>query len=344
MSCLVEHSLIAVWVKFRNNSPPFPALMLLPSYNYAGWYRGISNEVSPLVNGDNYVGHDFDVVKSLAMGLQQGDRHALSRAITYFESTRLEHKFIAAALLRELESGSKLADKQQKSFKIGVSGPPGAGKSSLIEALGSYIVNTTTDKVAVLAIDPSSKRSGGAILGDKTRMPVLSASENAFVRPTPARGTLGGVGRSTSDAIIACSAGGYNRVLVETVGVGQSETAVEDLVDCFMLVVPPVGGDELQVIKRGITELADIVVVNKADGELKTAAARAAQSFRGTMHFHRTRRRNWTPVVLTCSALTGFGVDTLHQQLEECHKALWSSGELFEVGHAVASLTWHVGL
>ncbi|KAL4452556.1 hypothetical protein ABPG75_008218 [Micractinium tetrahymenae] len=220
-------------------------------------------------------------------------------------------------------------------LRVGVSGPPGAGKSSLIETLGCSLLDAG-ERVAVLAVDPSSQTSGGAILGDKTRMPRLSASPDAYVRPSPARGTLGGVARSTFDAITICEAAGYTkaRVLVETVGVGQSEVAVQDLVDVFMLVLPPVGGDELQVIKRGVTELADIVVINKADGPTKAAAARAAAAFKSTLHFHRPRRRSWQPAVLTCSAHTGEGVDQLQGVLGEYALAVAGSGELAQLRRA----------
>lgn len=217
-----------------------------------------------------------------------------------------------------------------EALRIGVSGPPGAGKSSLIETLGCSMLEAG-DRVAVLAIDPSSQASGGAILGDKTRMGRLSTSDDAYVRPSPARGTLGGVARATFDAILICEAAGYTKVLVETVGVGQSETAVQDLVDVFILVLPPVGGDELQVIKRGVTELADIVVINKADGPTTAAAARAAAAFKSTLHFHRPRRASWQPAVLTCSAHSVQGVDRLQAELAHYAAAMTASGELAQL-------------
>ncbi|KAL4421731.1 hypothetical protein ABPG77_002347 [Micractinium sp. CCAP 211/92] len=313
----------------------------------------------------------FAAVEQLAEGILGGCRLSLSRGITLTESTRLDHQLQAAKLLRELQvrlderrqaalarvhnvrpggshfSGSGHSTDGDTSsggssslndllmaaggpLRVGVSGPPGAGKSSLIETLGCSLLEAG-ERVAVLAVDPSSQATGGAILGDKTRMPRLSASPDAYVRPTPARGTLGGVARSTFDAIILCEAAGYTKVLVETVGVGQSEVAVQDLVDLFLLVLPPVGGDELQVIKRGVTELADIVVINKADGPTKAAAARAAVAFRSTMHFHRPRRRSWQPAVLTCSAHSGEGVDRLQEALGEYALAVAGSGELAEL-------------
>ncbi|KAI3432586.1 hypothetical protein D9Q98_004134 [Chlorella vulgaris] len=287
----------------------------------------------------------FAAIEELADGILRGCRLSVSRGVTLTESSRLDHQLQAAKLLRELQK--RLAERRESSglsssgsnstgsllplgaapLRIGISGPPGAGKSSLIETLGCALVEEG-ERVAVLAIDPSSQASGGAILGDKTRMPRLSASLEAYVRPSPARGTLGGVARATFDAILICEAAGYSKVLVETVGVGQSETAVQDLVDIFVLVLPPVGGDELQVIKRGVTEMADIVVINKADGSTEAAAARAAAAFRSTLSFHRKRRQSWQPTVLTCSAHTGLHVDKLLQQLAEYQAAMQGSGEL----------------
>ena len=267
----------------------------------------------------------FHEIETLSEGIISGDRLAVSRGITLTESLRPDHQLLAAALLRALQKMKRTAT--GSAFRIGVSGPPGAGKSTLIETLGSALIEKGLP-TAVLAIDPSSQVSGGAILGDKTRMPMLSNSEDAFVRPTPARGTLGGVARATNDAILIAEAAGYQRVLVETVGVGQSETAVADLVDCVLLVAPPVGGDELQVIKRGIMEISDIIAVNKADGETLLAARRAAAHFRGTLHFHRQRRRSWSPVVLTCSAKSGEGIDELVSTLDRFLQALTASGEL----------------
>ncbi|EFN57561.1 hypothetical protein CHLNCDRAFT_21255 [Chlorella variabilis] len=272
-------------------------------------------------------------MEALAAGILQGSRRAVSQGISLVESSRLDHQLLAAKLVRALRRERREAAAQSggpEPFRIGVSGPPGAGKSSLIEALGVELLRAG-ERVAVLAIDPSSESSGGAILGDKTRMPRLSASADAYVRPSPARGTLGGVARSTVDAISICEAAGYSKVLVETVGVGQSETAVQDLVDVFVLVLPPVGGDELQVVKRGIQELADIVVINKADGATKAAAARAAAAFKSTAYFHRQRRRSWQPTVLTCSAHSGLNIDKLQHQLADYQAAMVHSGELAQV-------------
>jgi LAO/AO transport system kinase len=281
-------------------------------------------------------------IDAIAHGIIEGDRLSMSRGITLSESSKPQHQLLAASLSRTLtrlrnnDNNNPLLPPRTTSpppgeaFRIGISGPPGAGKSSLIEALGCEMVKEG-HKVAVLAIDPSSKSSGGAILGDKTRMPTLSNLPAAFVRPSPTRGTLGGVARATSDAVIIAEAAGYQRILVETVGVGQSETQVDQLVDCVLLVAPPAGGDEIQVIKRGITEIADIIVVNKADGDMIRAAKLAAASFRGTVHFLKPKRKSWTATVTTCSALTHDGIPQLMEILESYRQAMGVSGELGEV-------------
>lgn len=242
-----------------------------------------------------------DDMEVLAASLRTGDRRATARAITIIESTREEHRDMADALLRILlpESGD--------SIRVGVSGVPGVGKSTFIETFGLHII-AQGHRVAVLAVDPSSKISGGSILGDKTRMEALGRDPAAFIRPTPAGGTLGGVARRTREAMIVCEAAGYDVVLVETVGVGQSETAVKDMTDLFMLLLLPAGGDELQGMKKGIVELADIILVNKADGELSGAAQHAVSDYRNALHFLRPNTPNWTVPVETCSALTGAGV------------------------------------
>ncbi|HEY9556375.1 MAG TPA: methylmalonyl Co-A mutase-associated GTPase MeaB, partial [Acidimicrobiales bacterium] len=205
---------------------------------------------------------------SLAERVRGGDRRALARAITLVESRRADHRGEARELLDEL-----LAD-TGGAVRIGLSGAPGAGKSTLVEALGMHAIDAG-HRVAVLAIDPSSSRSGGSILGDKTRMSELGRRAEAYIRPSPSGGTLGGVARNTREALLLCEASGFDVVIIETVGVGQSEVAVADLVDLFVLVASPAGGDELQGIKRGIMELADLIIVNKADGELLPAARRA---------------------------------------------------------------------
>lgn len=274
-------------------------------------------------------------MNALAASLKSGNRRAISKAISLVESTKPEHEALALRLLNQLKArdndvNEKSIDKATQHVSIGISGPPGAGKSSVIEELGCCLVEQG-HKVAVLAIDPSSESSGGAILGDKTRMPRLSSLNNAFVRPSPSRGSLGGVSRSTADAMTICFEAGFTHVLVETVGVGQSELAVSNLVDCFTLILPPVGGDELQSIKRGITEVADIVLVNKADGPTRMAAMRAAATFKATLGLRPSPRQSWSTAVLPISAHTGAGFDTLLKLFEEFFERMSESGELAEV-------------
>src|SRR5713101_4330951 len=227
-------------------------------------------------------------MSELARAVIDGDRRALARAITLVESTRPDHRAEAETLLAEVLPTAGGA------IRVGVSGAPGAGKSTLIEALGLYLVGLG-HRVAVLAVDPSSTRSGGSILGDKTRMEQLTRSPDAFVRPSPTGGTLGGVARRTREAMLLCEAAGFDVVLVETVGVGQSEVKVAAMVDLFMVLVAPGGGDELQGLKRGIMELADLVVVNKADGELEHAAGITASDYASALHLMRPRIAEWTP-------------------------------------------------
>jgi len=254
-----------------------------------------------------------------AAAIRSGDRRALARAITLIESSRSDHRDQADALLAELLPYAGGA------VRIGISGAPGAGKSTLIEALGLYLVGRG-HRVAVLAVDPSSSRSGGSILGDKTRMELLARDSAAFIRPSPAAGTLGGVARRTREAMLVCEAAGYDVVLVETVGVGQSETAVADMVDVVLLLLLPAGGDELQGIKRGIVELADIVVVNKADGALKAAANHAAAEYRHALAMLRGRFRDWRVPVLQCSAVEAQGIGEIWNKVEEYRAVTERSG------------------
>jgi LAO/AO transport system kinase len=254
-------------------------------------------------------------VTTLGAELLGGDRRALARGITLVESTRADDRAAADALLTEVMPHTGTA------IRIGISGAPGAGKSTLIEALGLHVV-AAGHRVAVLAIDPSSSRTGGSILGDKTRMERLSRDPAAFVRPSPAGTTLGGVARRTREAMLLCEAAGFDVVMVETVGVGQSETAVADMVDCFVLLIAPAAGDELQGIKRGIVELADIVAVNKADGPLEAVATATASDYAAALHLVRPRSAGWTPRVVICSALTHRGIDTLWDAIEEFRRVL----------------------
>jgi LAO/AO transport system kinase len=240
-------------------------------------------------------------IEKLAQSIRDGDRRALARAITLVESTRPDHQAQADALL------AKLLDATGRAKRVGISGAPGVGKSTFIEGFGLSLI-AAGHKVAVLAVDPSSPRSGGSILGDKTRMPDLSREAHAYIRPSPTGGTLGGVARRTREAGLVCEAAGFDVVLVETVGVGQSETAVADLVDLFCLILSPAGGDELQGLKKGIVELADLILVNKADGDLAAAAGRTVADYSAAMPLLYGRAK-WTPPVLPVSALERRGLD-----------------------------------
>ncbi|MGH9026218.1 MAG: methylmalonyl Co-A mutase-associated GTPase MeaB [Acidimicrobiia bacterium] len=256
----------------------------------------------------------------LARSIREGDRRSLARGITLVESTRPDHRAEASELLTELlpHTGD--------SIRLGITGTPGSGKSTFIETLGLHLTDLG-HRVAVLAVDPSSTRTGGSILGDKTRMEQLTRDPNAFVRPTPTGGTLGGVARRTREALLLCEAAGFDVVVVETVGVGQSEVAVGGMVDCFLLLLAPGGGDELQGIKRGVVELADLVVVNKADGELRTAAEGAASDYGAALHLLRPRSASWSPRVVVCSALEGRGIDEVWESVEAFRGSLEPSGE-----------------
>jgi LAO/AO transport system kinase len=244
-------------------------------------------------------------------GILRGDRTILARAITLIESTREADRAMAEQIVEVClpHSGN--------SIRVGVTGVPGAGKSSVIEVLGSYLIHDCGQKIAVLAIDPSSRVSGGSILGDKTRMSSLSASDMAFVRPSPSRGTLGGVAQRTRETMLLCEAAGYENILVETVGVGQSETAVHDMVDFFLLIALAGAGDELQGMKRGVMELADVVAVNKADGSNIRAAEKARSEVQNALHYLPAPQSGWTPRAITCSAQTGKGIPELWQCVTE---------------------------
>lgn len=258
---------------------------------------------------------------ALAQAVLAGDRRALARGITLVESTRPDHRAEAEELLRLLLPHSGRA------VRLGVTGTPGVGKSTLIEALGLLVLDRG-HRLAVLAIDPSSARSGGSILGDKTRMAELARRDGAFIRPSPAGETLGGVARRTREAMVLCEAAGADVVFVETVGVGQSETAVAAMTDLFLLLVAPGGGDELQGIKRGIMELADVVAVNKADGDLLPAANRAVAAYRGALQLMVPRHAGLPAVALPVSAVEGSGLDGLWDELLGRRARLEASGEL----------------
>jgi LAO/AO transport system kinase len=257
----------------------------------------------------------------LAARVTAGERRALAKAITLVESTRVDDQAAAQRLLEHL------LPRTGKAARIGVSGAPGAGKSTFIEAFGLHLIGRGK-RVAVLAVDPSSSRSGGSILGDKTRMQRLSTAPEAFIRPSPSGGSLGGVARRTREALLVCEAAGYDAVIVETVGVGQSEVAVASMVDFFLVLMLPGAGDELQGIKKGILEIADALVVNKADGDNVARATRAAAELNAALKFFRHASPRWTPPVLTVSALEDRGMDAVWETVERHREVLGATGEL----------------
>jgi LAO/AO transport system kinase len=258
--------------------------------------------------------------KALAKELRAGHRAALARAITLIESRRADHQASARELVQAL-----LPDTGQ-AVRVGITGAPGVGKSTTIDTLGMDLIERG-HKVAVLAVDPSSARTGGSILGDKTRMARLSASDHAFIRPSPSSGTLGGVAAKTREAMLLCEAAGFDVVLVETVGIGQSETAVCDMTDCFLALMLPGAGDELQGIKKGLVELADMIAINKADGDNIKRANMAAAEYRSALHILTPRSEHWYPPVLTYSALTGNGIAELWQKVLDHRTAMNASGD-----------------
>ena len=276
-----------------------------------------ANKPSDLTAGDLNVG-------KLADEIFKGDRRALSKAITLTESTRADHRVKAEKLLEHL------MDHTGKALRIGLTGAPGVGKSTFTEAFGRYLTAQGL-KLAVLAIDPSSARSGGSILGDKTRMEELSRDPNAFIRPSPSGGSLGGVARRTRESLLLMEAAGFDVVIVETVGVGQSETMVADMVDFFLLLLSPAGGDELQGIKRGIMELADLVVVNKADGDLIQAAQLSAAQCKSALSLMRPKTQDWTAEILTASSLQAKGMAEIWERIGAHRKIFEKSGRLKEL-------------
>ncbi len=260
--------------------------------------------------------------QALISGIKSGNRAALARGITLIESTREDHQQEAQALLTHI-----LPD-TGRSIRIGITGVPGVGKSTFIESFGLHMIEQG-HKVAVLAIDPSSVRTGGSILGDKTRMSRLSQDERAYIRPSPTSGSLGGVARRTREAMLLTEAAGYDVVIVETVGVGQSEIEVADMVDVFVLLLLPGSGDELQGIKKGIVELADLIVVNKADGDQVAQAKRVRADYSAAMRMLHppSHSGNWEPKVLTCSAINNKGIDEVWNSLSACATDMKDSGQ-----------------
>ncbi|CAG8470759.1 8551_t:CDS:10, partial [Funneliformis caledonium] len=267
-------------------------------------------------------------VLELYKRIKMKDRYYLAKAITLVESTRKDHRVEAQQLLSLImdaqhERAKEIGD-SAPTFRIGLSGPPGVGKSTFIERFGMYILSQG-HRVAVLAIDPSSSKTGGSILGDKTRMPELSYHDDAYIRPSASHGTLA---RNTNEAMILCEAAGYDICLIETIGVGQSETMVAEMVDMFVLMVPPAGGDEIQGLKKGIVEISDLIIVNKADGVFANAAREASADYTSALKYLHPSTSVWNPKVIRVSAKANSGLDEAWKLMQEYYHAMKSSGEL----------------
>ena len=259
--------------------------------------------------------------KILIKGVRKQDRRLLSKTITLIESARPDHQQLARKIVDEVLPHTG------KAIRLGITGVPGVGKSTFIESLGMLLVQSG-HRVAVLAVDPSSSRSGGSVMADKTRMEKLAVEENAFIRPSPSGGTLGGVARKTRETMMVCEAAGFNVIIVETVGVGQSETTVASMVDFFLVLMLAGAGDELQGIKRGVLELADALAINKADGDNIEKAQKAAKIYTTALHMLQPASPNWDPPVLTCSALEMTGIAEIWQMVLKFHKQFTRCGEL----------------
>ncbi len=276
--------------------------------------------------------NNFLTVKELVAGIEKGDPHFLAKAITLVESNLDRHKEIATQVIHQI------LPLTGKSIRIGITGVPGVGKSTFIESFGKMLTNQGI-KTAVLAVDPSSNVTKGSILGDKTRMNLLSVDPLAFVRPSPASGSLGGVANATRESILLCEAAGFEVVLVETVGVGQSEYLVKEMVDFFLLLMLSGAGDEIQGIKRGIMEMADALFVNKADGDNKLMSRKAAQAYRNALHLFPAREDNWTPIAGTCSAIENTGMDKVWHTIQS-FKQHQSDNKWFEKRRKQQAKTW----
>ena len=271
-------------------------------------------------------------ISSIIDGILKNDRVRLGRAITLIESTRADHQQTAQEIIE------KCLPHAGDSYRIGVTGTPGVGKSTFIDSMGSFLVEQEK-KVAVLAIDPSSQRSRGSILGDKTRMEQLANHPLAFIRPSPAGATLGGVARKTRETIILCEAAGFNNIFIETVGVGQSEIAVHSMVDFFLLLLLPGAGDELQGIKRGIVEMADGIVINKAEADRMDLAKKSKQAYRNAVHLYPAKESGFSTKVELCSSLSGNGIETVWKMLEE-YQTFTKANNYFNKRRAEQSKYW----
>ncbi|MEM8975420.1 MAG: methylmalonyl Co-A mutase-associated GTPase MeaB [Pseudomonadota bacterium] len=271
-------------------------------------------------------------IEVIANGILNGDRALLARAITLVESTRRDHQESARALLQ------RLMPHTGKAHRIGVTGVPGVGKSTTIDQFGRNLISDG-HRIAVLAVDPTSKRTGGSILGDKTRMTHLASDPNGFVRPSPTSGTLGGVTRKTRETLLLVEAAGYDIIIVETVGVGQSEVAVADMVDFFLVLLLPGGGDELQGIKKGIVEIADMIAINKADGDKVRLAERSAADYRNALALLTPTSPNWQPPVVTISGRDNVGLDVLWSKIDAHNQRLTATGEL-QQRRSLQSVRW----
>jgi LAO/AO transport system kinase len=271
-------------------------------------------------------------VEEISLGILDGNRTFLSKAITLVESNRDDHNDIAQSILE------KILPSAGKSIRVGITGVPGVGKSTFIESFGNYLINKG-HKIAVLAIDPSSQRTKGSILGDKTRMESLSRSDSAFIRPSPSSGSLGGVARKTRESIYLCEAAGYDVIMIETVGVGQSETQVHSMVDFFLLLMLAGAGDELQGIKRGIMEMADLIAINKADGKNEAFATRARAEYESALHLFPPPESKWTPRAITCSGLGGSGIEDIWALIED-YKTTTTTNHYFELNRKEQMKLW----